>query len=207
MSRVTNRDATHIRSEESLSGPHTKSDRHFHFRARPSRLTSVAAAPRLRPQRVAHSQHRTLRSRALARARAMSSLVASLGRVVPGRAERRGKSPTARLGIAGMRATVVAHARAVDDLDAPPPTRLAPEDSRWVEAPAPPASSVRDVSKKVRLRLRRAPREITKCRICCRAEQTPENISINYRREGPPLTRISRSPLSRLPRRHSTLPG
>lgn len=89
----------------------------------------------------------------------MSSLAASLGGVVPARAERRGDSRTARVGTAGRRATVVAHARAGDDLDAPSPTRVAPEDSRWVEAPAPPASSVRDAPKKVRLRLPRAPRD------------------------------------------------
>ena len=85
----------------------------------------------------------------------MSTLAGSLGRVLPAHAERRGDSPTARIGIAGRRATIVAHARAGDDRpDAPSPTRAAPEDSRWVEAPAPPASSVRDAPKKVRLRLR-----------------------------------------------------
>ena len=85
----------------------------------------------------------------------MSTLAGSLGRVLPAHAERRGDSPTARIGIAGRRATVVAHARAGDDRpDAPSPTRAASEDSRWVEAPAPPASSVRDAPKKVRLRLR-----------------------------------------------------
>ena len=106
-------------------------------------------------QRVAHVQHRTPCFRAPARARAMTSLAASLGRVVPARTERPGDSPKARFGNAGRRATVVAHARAGDDRpDAPSPTRAASEDSRWVEAPAPPASSVRDAPKKVRLRLR-----------------------------------------------------
>ena len=114
--------------------------------------------------RVVRAQHRTPRSRVPPRARAMSSLAASLGGVVPARADRRGDSRTARVGTAGRRATVVAHARAGDDLDAPSPTRVAPEDSRWVEAPAPPPSSVRDAPKKVRLRLPRARREITKCR-------------------------------------------
>jgi hypothetical protein len=88
--------------------------------------------------RVVRAQHRTPRSRVPPRARAMSSLAASLGGVVPARADRRGDSRTARVGTAGRRATVVAHARAGDDLDAPSPTRVAPEDSRWVEAPAPP---------------------------------------------------------------------
>jgi len=115
-------------------------------------------------QRVAHVQHRTPCFRAPARARAMTSLAASLGRVVPARTERPGDSPKARFGNAGRRATVVAHARAGDDLDAPPPTAVVPEDSRWVDAPPAPASSVRDGPRKVRLRLRRARREITKCR-------------------------------------------
>ncbi len=78
----------------------------------------------------------------------MSSLAATLSGVVPASETRRIRAPASR-GFPGRRVAMVAQA-AGDGTQ--PSTSDDSEDSRWVEAPTPPASAVRDGPDKVRFR-------------------------------------------------------